>query len=62
MTWPIELVHINQIKPGDTVRHNGKEMTVSRSNLTRSDHHDGQNLFGDSYQCGHKKVERVIIQ
>lgn len=62
MTFPIELVHINQIRPGDIVFHNGKEMTVCRNNLTRSACHDGQNLFGDSYKAGTQKVKRIKSQ
>ena len=62
MNFPTEFVHINQIKSGDVVLHNGKEMTVCRNNLTRSASHDGQNLFGDSYQAGTKLVQRLKIE
>lgn len=47
--------HITDIKPGDTVLHNGQVCTVSASNLSRGDFM-GALLFGDSYSLGNKPV------
>lgn len=47
--------HISEIKPGDTVLHNGFAHTVSASNLSRGDFM-GALLFGDSYSLGNKPV------
>ena len=61
MTWPTSEVHISQIRPGDTVIHNGKEMTVSHNNITHCSFM-GKALFGDTYKSGTKPVVRVEIQ
>lgn len=58
--YPIEMVHISLIRVGDTVLHQGKEMTVCRSNL-RKDGFMGNLLFGDSYKLGAQLVKRVKI-
>lgn len=47
--------HITDIKPGNTVLHNGQACTVSASNLSRGDFM-GALLFGDSYSLGNKPV------
>lgn len=47
--------HITDIKPGDTVLHNGLVCTVTASNLSRGDFM-GALLFGDSYSLGNKPV------
>lgn len=54
----IEFVHISQIRAGDVVRHNGKDMTVGNNNLKRSEFM-GVTLWGDSYKSGYQKVARV---
>lgn len=48
-------VHLRDIKPGDTVLHNGQVCTVSASNLSRGDFM-GALLFGDSYSLGNQPV------
>ena len=55
------LVHITQIAPGDTVRHNGELKTVTRQSITRSNCM-GLTLFGDSYHLGRKKVTKVTFK
>jgi len=56
----IEMVHISEIKPGDTVSHHGKLKTVCKSSITRSQLF-GVAIFGDNYRIGTVKVERVIF-
>lgn len=46
-----------EIKHGDVILHNGKEMTVSRENIKFSSFM-GRTIFGDSYNLGNKKVLR----
>lgn len=55
----IERVHIRDIRPGDTVMHNGQLQTVCRSNIKRG--FMGTTLFGDSYRLGLTPVERVTF-
>lgn len=57
-----ELVHINLIKPGDTIRCrlDGRVRTVCKKNIGH-DHFFGKTLFGDSYNAGHILVERVRL-
>lgn len=55
---PTSPVHINDLRHGDTVLHNGELVTVSRSNLRR-DAFMGRTLCGDSYRLGTKPVQRV---
>lgn len=54
-------VHISTIKNGDTVFHNEKLMTVSRNDISRVDLF-GTTLFGDSYHCGNKPVNKVLLR
>lgn len=61
MTFPTSEVHISQIRPGDTIIHNGKEMTVCNNNITHCTFM-GKALFGDTYKSGTKPVVRVEIQ
>jgi len=56
----IELVHISQIKQGDTVKHEGQLQTVSGNNI-KHDKFMGTTLFGDSYSLGNKLVSRVTF-
>ena len=55
------LVHIAELKPGDTVIHNGEIKTVCKSDL-KYDTFMGHTLFGDSYQLGDIKVQKVVYQ
>lgn len=48
-------VHKSEIRHGDTIRHNGHEMTVSKSDI-RHDPFMGKTIFGDSYKLGYQKV------
>lgn len=52
-------VHITDVCVGDTVEHNGKLMTVCRSNIKST--FMGTTLFGDSYLSGSLPVSRVTI-
>lgn len=54
-------VHISEIRPGDTVLHDGHERTVCRSDI-KSDTFMGVSIFGDSYRAGTKKVTKVIFE
>lgn len=49
------LKHIDDVRVGDTVLHNGEEKTVSKCNI-KTGGFCGTTLFGDSYNCGYKKV------
>lgn len=51
-------VHINQIKAGDTIIHNGKATTVCYKDISYSSFM-GKNIFGDSYNLGQKSVVLV---
>lgn len=55
----VVLVHISTIRPGDTIVHNGKPVTVCKNNIKR-DQMMGVTVFGDSYLLGNKLVEKVI--
>lgn len=61
MSYEITNVHIDNIMPGDTVEHNGKMMTVCRSDIKRGTFM-GTTLFGDSYRLGRIPVKKVNIQ
>jgi hypothetical protein len=52
-------VHITDIRPGDTVSHNGHLRTVCRSDIKRG--FMGTTLFGDSYRLGQLPVDRVTF-
>lgn len=58
--YPRKSVHIDDIKPGDVVFHDGKIMTVNDKDLKKGGFM-GTTLFGDSYRSGSKKVELVVI-
>ena len=60
MNYKIKKVHINNIKAGDTVKHNNKIMTVCDTDIKYCSFM-GVSLFGDSYYLGHKLVEKVEI-
>ena len=55
----LERVHINQIRVGDTVEHNGTLSTVCSHDL-KHDRFIGVTLYGDSYQLGAKAVRRAV--
>lgn len=55
----IQLTHIDDIKAGDTVVHDGKEHTVCPKDLKPSTFM-GTTLFGDSYRCGTLPVSKVV--
>jgi len=48
-------VNISEIKPGDTVFHNGETITVCASDI-RNNYFMGKSVFGDCYHSGHKPV------
>lgn len=54
-------VNIRDVKPGDTVHHNGQMRTVCANNITHCDFM-GRKLFGDSYALGTRPVTLVIIE
>lgn len=59
MNYDIQLVNKEDIKVGDIILCNDRNMrTVCRNNLTRG--FMGLCLFGDSYKLGNEKVKRVI--
>jgi hypothetical protein len=58
MSHKIIPCHINDLRIGDTVLHNGQMITVSKSNLKRGGF-CGTTLAGDSYRGGSQQVQRV---
>ena len=50
--------HINTIRAGDTVLHNGELRTVCNSDIKRGGFM-GTSLFGDSYRLGTLPVQLV---
>ena len=56
----IDETHIDNIRVGDVILHNGKEMTVCAKDITR-DQFMGTSLFGDCYMSGYKPVKKVIL-
>lgn len=52
------LVHITDIRVGDTVFHDNEIRTVCASDL-KKDAAIGTTLFGDSYQLGYRHVIRI---
>jgi hypothetical protein len=51
--------HISLIKNGDTVIHNGNEMTVNNHDIKFG--FMGTTLFGDSYRMGTIPVQVVVF-
>jgi hypothetical protein len=49
-------IHIDHVKVGDTVLHNGDILTVCATNIRKSSFM-GTSLFGDTYSLGHKPVK-----
>ena len=60
MNFNIKEVHISEIRPGDTVEHNGAICTVCRNNI-KTGGFMGRTLFGDSYSFGMKPVRKLQI-
>jgi hypothetical protein len=54
------LVNLNSVQVGDTVLHNGKLLTVSKSDINR-DHFMGLSIFGDSYHIKRKIIKCSIF-
>lgn len=54
-----EQVHISTIKHGDTILHDGKEMTVNREHIKSG--FIGIMIFGDSYRGGSKLVTKILF-
>ena len=52
--------HISTIKTGDSVIHNGNEMTVNNDNIKSG--FMGTTLFGDSYRMGTIPVQVVVFK
>lgn len=60
MKYEIELVHIDTIRPGDTVKIDGQLKTVGRNNLKYSSFM-GRSLFGSNYMGGQELVQKANI-
>ena len=56
----IQKIHIDLINIGDTVFHDGKMRTLSKTDIKRSSFM-GTSIFGDSYKLGYKPVLRIIL-
>ena len=57
----MEEVHVDCIKVGDTVIHEGELRTVCRNNIG-GDTFMGRTLWGDSYRLGTVPVKRVLLK
>jgi len=55
-----EQVHIDTIRFGDTVIHNGAMRTVSKTFISYGGFM-GTSLWGDSYHSGYKSVTKVLL-
>jgi hypothetical protein len=55
-----EKVHISIIRAGDTIFHDGKDMTVCKKDI-KYDSFMGISIFGDSYRIGTIPVLRVLF-
>lgn len=61
MIYDIVETHINNIRTGDTVLcPDGNIRTVCSNNIKESKGL-GRTLFGDSYHCGNKPVQKLSI-
>lgn len=54
------MIQLDQVRIGDTILHNGKLKTVSRSNI-KHDSFMGLTLFGDSYHIKRKVIKCKIF-
>ena len=61
MFFEAVLVHVTDIKHGDTIIENGNLVTVSRNHIKR-DHMLGTTIRGNSYHGGRKPVQKAIIK
>lgn len=59
---PIDVrrAHVSQIRPEDTVFHEGRVRTVGHKDIRRDDFM-GHTLFGDSYILGRRPVHRLVM-
>jgi hypothetical protein len=55
-----EQVHIDNIRGGDTIIHNGKMRTVNKEFISYGGFM-GTSVFGDSYCLGNTKVTKVLL-
>jgi hypothetical protein len=58
MNYTIQQDHIGNLRAGDTIMHNGEMKTVSGNNIKR-DSFMGTSVFGDTYNHGHKPIEKI---
>jgi hypothetical protein len=56
--YDTEKIHIDLLRVGDTILHNGEVKTISGNNLKRGGFM-GTTVFGDSYNSGNKKVTLI---
>lgn len=54
-------VHISEISAGDTIKHNGVDMTVCKKDIKYCSFM-GISIFGDTYQSGHKPVLKINLR
>lgn len=59
MKYTTHNVHIEQVRPGDTILHNGEPMTVCGTDIRKCSFM-GITIFGDSYNLGTKPVIKII--
>ena len=60
MKYSTQLVHIDTIRPGDTVKIGGQLKTVGKNNLKYTSFM-GRTLFGSNYMGGLEPVEKANI-
>ena len=53
-------VHIEDIRAGDTVIHNEKEMLVCNNDI-KFDAFMGRSIFGDCYRLGNRPVQKRVF-
>lgn len=61
MHYSIELVHIDEIRPWDTIMFDGEMKTVCKNNIKKGGF-CGTAIFGDSYKAGTRLVEKVVFK
>lgn len=55
----VRQVHIDTVRVGDVIIHEGKERTVNRNNI-KYNSFMGVSIFGDTYQLGRKPVHKLF--
>lgn len=60
MEFIVQLVHISEVRPGDTIEHLGLVHTVGRRNIKSG--FMGRTLYGDSYRLGQQPVRKLLLQ